>query len=121
MSDLNPYEEGLARDLAKAQARIEELEAKLAKAAALMDAGFAEYERRLAKVVEENKLLRDAVYIDDLTVTMQANDKSTALAGIGKALCFLDADMPVEAKTALHTTLAELKGRNDEYADKWED
>ena len=30
MSDLNPYEEGLARDLAKAQARIEELEAKLA-------------------------------------------------------------------------------------------
>ena len=32
MSDLNPYEEGLAIDLAKAEARIEELEAKLAKA-----------------------------------------------------------------------------------------
>lgn len=32
MSDLNPYEEGLAIDLATAQARIEELEAKLAKA-----------------------------------------------------------------------------------------
>ena len=29
MSDLNPYEEGLAIDLATAQARIEELEAKL--------------------------------------------------------------------------------------------
>jgi hypothetical protein len=32
MSDLNPYEEGLAVDLAKAQARIKELEAKLDKA-----------------------------------------------------------------------------------------
>jgi hypothetical protein len=71
-------------------------------------------EAKLAKTVEENKLLRDAVYIDDLTVTMQANDKSTALAGIGRALGFLDADMPVEAKTALRTTLAELKGQKDE-------
>ena len=33
MSDLNPYEEGLANDLAKAQARIEELEADLRKMA----------------------------------------------------------------------------------------
>ena len=31
MSDLNPYEEGLAIDLAKAHARIEELEAELAR------------------------------------------------------------------------------------------
>jgi len=34
MSDLNAYEEGLAIDLDKAEARIEELEAKLAKAVA---------------------------------------------------------------------------------------
>jgi hypothetical protein len=33
-------------------ARIEELEAKLAKVEALMDIGFAEYKRRLAKAVE---------------------------------------------------------------------
>ena len=39
-----------ARDRAKA--RIEALEAKLAKNEALMQAGFAEYERRLAKAVE---------------------------------------------------------------------
>jgi hypothetical protein len=32
MSDLNPYEEGLANDLAKAMAQIKELETKLAKA-----------------------------------------------------------------------------------------
>lgn len=31
MSDLNPYEEGLALELAQAQARVGELEAKLAK------------------------------------------------------------------------------------------
>jgi hypothetical protein len=37
MSDLNPYEEGLANDLAKAQARIEELEKRVA---------FVEEERR---------------------------------------------------------------------------
>ena len=58
----------------------------------------------------ENRLLRDAVYIDDLTVTMQANDRSKAVTVIGRALGFLDADMPTEAKTALRTTLAELTG-----------
>ncbi len=38
---------------------IEELEAKLAKVEALMDAGFAEYERRLAKAVADMKALTD--------------------------------------------------------------
>lgn len=37
MSDLNPYEEGLAVDLAKAQARIEELEAVLQGVAAWVE------------------------------------------------------------------------------------
>ena len=37
MSDLNPYEEGLAVDLAKAEARIEELEAVLQEVAAWVD------------------------------------------------------------------------------------
>jgi len=35
MSDLNPYEEGLANDLAKAQARIEELEKERDRVAAI--------------------------------------------------------------------------------------
>jgi hypothetical protein len=37
MSDLNPYEEGLANDLAKAMAQIEELEAKLQKWHGVLD------------------------------------------------------------------------------------
>ena len=37
MSDLNSYEEGLAVDLAKAQARIEELEAVLQEVAAWVE------------------------------------------------------------------------------------
>lgn len=37
MSDLNPYEEGLAIDLALAESRIKELEAKLAKAVEIGD------------------------------------------------------------------------------------
>jgi hypothetical protein len=46
MSDLNPYEEGLAIDLAKAQASIKALEAKLAKAVELGD--------KMAKSIEGN-------------------------------------------------------------------
>jgi hypothetical protein len=69
---------------------------------------------RIEELEDENRLLRDAVYIDDLTVTMQANDRSKAMTVIGRALGFLDADMPTEAKTALRTTLAELKGETDE-------
>ena len=37
MSDLNPYEESLAVDLAKAEARIEELEAVLQEVSAWVD------------------------------------------------------------------------------------
>lgn len=63
---------------------------------------------RIEELEAENRLLRDAVYIDDRTVTMQANDRSKAMTAIRRALDFLNADMPTEAKTALRTTLAEL-------------
>ena len=78
--------------------------------------GGVEYVRsdRIEELEAENRLLRDAVYIDDLTVTMQANDRSKAMAAIRRALDFLNADMPTEAKTALRTTLAELTGGKDE-------
>ena len=68
---------------------------------------------RIEELEAENRLLRDAVYIDDLTVTMQADDRSKALAAIGRALGFLDADMTAEAKAALRTTIAELTGGKD--------
>jgi hypothetical protein len=69
---------------------------------------------RIEALEAENELLRSAVYIDDLTVTMQANDKTRALAGAGRALGFLDANMPEEARVALRTTLAELTGGKDD-------
>ena len=48
------------------EARIEDLEAKLAKQEALMDAGFAEYERRLAKAVEAlHQIAGKKDYADD--------------------------------------------------------
>jgi hypothetical protein len=62
MSDLNPYEEGLAKDLAKAEARIEELEAKLEKVKAaflinMMDAlpnyTHAMFDKDYAKMMGE--------------------------------------------------------------------
>ncbi len=68
---------------------------------------------RIEALTAENKMLRDAVYIDDLTVTMQASDRSKAIEGIGRALDLLNADMVVEAKTCLRATLAEIKGGND--------
>ena len=69
---------------------------------------------RIEELEAENRLLRDAVYIDDRTVTMQANDRSKAMTAIRRALDFLNADMPTEAKTALRTTLAELTGGKDD-------
>ena len=69
---------------------------------------------RIEELEAENRLLRDAVYIDDLTVTMQADDRSKAMVAMKRALDFLNADMPTEAKTALRTTLAELTGGKDE-------
>jgi predicted nucleic acid-binding Zn-ribbon protein len=60
MSDLNPYEEGLAVDLARAQARIEELEAKL-KTAKEIGRAFEEdagqLREKLTKAVEELRRL----------------------------------------------------------------
>ena len=80
MSDLNPYEEGLARDLAKAQARIEDLENERNR-----------YARALHCVMR----------LHDVTIPMQtANAK-----GLNE----------------YKARIKELKGRNDEYADKWED
>ena len=69
---------------------------------------------RIEELEAENRLLRDAVYIDDLTVTMQADDRSKAMVAMKRALDFLNADMPTEAKTALRTTLSELRGGKDE-------
>jgi len=66
---------------------------------------------RIEALVSENKMLRDAVYIDDLTVTMQASDRSKVMRAIGRALDFLNADMLVEAKTTLR---AALKGTDHE-------
>ena len=68
---------------------------------------------RIEELEAENRLLRDAVYIDDLTVSMQAEDRTKALAAIGRALGFLNANMPAEAMAALRTTLAELTGGED--------
>ena len=65
---------------------------------------------RIEELGAENIKLRKAVYIDDLTVTMLANDRSKAMAAMGRSLDFLNADMPTEAKTALRATLAELTG-----------
>ena len=69
---------------------------------------------RIEELKAENRLLQDAVYIDDLTVTMQAHDRSMAMAAMRRALDFLNADMPTEAKTALRATLAELTGGKDD-------
>lgn len=63
---------------------------------------------RIEELEAENRRLRDAVCIDDLTVKMQANDRSKAMAAMGRSLDFLNADMPTEAKAALRSTLAEL-------------
>ena len=69
---------------------------------------------RIEELEAENRLLQDAIYIDDLTVSMQADDRTKALAAIGRALGFLNANMPAEAMAALRTTLAELVGGKDE-------
>ena len=119
----------------RAADRIEELEAvvgrqhkraeTLAEGWRIADDARIELEAKLAKVIEaladrieeleaENRLFRDAVYIDDLTVTMQADDRSKAMVAMKRALDFLNADMPTEAKTALRATLAELTGGKDE-------
>lgn len=52
MTDLNPYEESLAIDLAKAQARIEELEAKLAKAVGALQF-YAKEEHYVGEYVQD--------------------------------------------------------------------
>ena len=70
--------------------------------------------KRIEELEAENIKLREAVYIDDLTVTMLVSDKKKAMAAMGRALDFLNADMPDEAKAALRSTLAELTGGKNE-------
>ena len=60
MTDLNPYEESLAIDLAKAQARIEELEAKLADAVQALE-GIKAFVRDLAPYVDQGHALVPAL------------------------------------------------------------
>jgi hypothetical protein len=96
MSDLNPYEEGLANDLAKAESRIEELEAKLAKCEALMHAGLAEYKRRLVMALEASIAARSAqkTYFKD-------RSKDNLIAS-------------KQAETSLDKLLVELEGELDD-------
>ena len=69
--------------------------------------------KRIQELHDENARLRDAVYIDDLTVTLQGKDRAVAIAGMERALDLINADLTQEAKSALRTTLAELKGDPD--------
>jgi hypothetical protein len=66
--------------------------------------------KRIQELHDENARLRDAVYIDDLTVTLQGKDRAVAIAGMERALDLINADLTQEAKVALRTTLEELKG-----------
>jgi hypothetical protein len=68
---------------------------------------------RIAELEAENKTLRDALYIDDLTVTLQGKDRAAAITGMERALDLINADLTQEAKASLRTTLAELKGETD--------
>ena len=65
---------------------------------------------RIEALTAENAQLRDAVYIDDLTVTLQGEDRVAAIEGLGRALDLLRADMIDEAKASLRATLAKMKG-----------
>jgi|688.fasta_scaffold1640381_2 hypothetical protein len=67
-------------------------------------------EDRIEALTAENARLRDAVYIDDLTVTLQGEDRAAAIEGIGRALDLLRADMVDEAKASLRATIAKMKG-----------
>ena len=69
--------------------------------------------KRIQELHDENARLRDAVYIDDLTVTLQGKDRAVAISGVERALDLINADLTQEAKVALRTTLAELKGDPD--------
>jgi hypothetical protein len=71
MSDLNPYEEGLAIDLAKAQASIKALEAKLAQATWLLIEAAVQLEEGKIKT-RRNR----AAIIWNLLDEMKADDAS---------------------------------------------
>jgi len=81
--------------------RAKSAEAKLAKVEALMDAGFAEYERRLAKAVEALREIARQKKTDELETEY---DVEVADFEGGYDLCIDRA----------RATLAELKGQNDE-------
>jgi hypothetical protein len=97
MSDLNSYEEGLAVDLARAQARIKELEADLRKMA--LDYLAAEgqaAEAYQAQLAAEHKLTKAVKALE---------------AGI---VCTTKHGGAAEFLRIARTTLAELKGETDD-------
>ena len=63
MSDLNPYEEGLAIDLAKAQASIKALEAKLAQAVLALRKIGKTYSADGSRLIHSDKQVINMVYI----------------------------------------------------------
>ncbi len=108
MSDLNSYEKGLANDLAKAQVRIEELEANLRDMsldclAALGQAG----ESYQAQMAAESKL---AKAVEALGLLDKAAGET---AGIGAATGPHWTRLTI-ALLKSRTTIAELKGEKDE-------
>ena len=84
--------------------RIEELEAKLAMQEALMDAGFAEYERRLAKAVEALKFYAEADNYED-------QDRPESC---GCCYYLHDAEIKEDQGAKARTAIAELTGVRDE-------
>ena len=90
MSDLNPYEESLAIDLAKAQARIEELKEDLTMAAV----NVYEVEDKLNKAIDA--LEKVQAFVRDLEP--HADQGHTLVPALREAC----------------ETLAELKGEKDE-------
>jgi len=78
MSDLNPYEEGLANDLAKAEARIEELEAKLKWADEISNIQADRIEELEAKLDEAldwlSKVRQYAISWDDRYLVERSDD-----------------------------------------------
>ena len=59
---------------------------------------------RIAELETENSQLRDAVYIDDLTVTLQAQDKATFLERIAE----LEAKLATARVDAVEDVVAEI-------------
>jgi hypothetical protein len=99
MSDLNPYEEGLAVDLAKAQARIKELCVL-----------HREYEKLLSERIEE---LSNCVAVLEADLRKMALDY---LAAQGQAADAYEAQLAAEAKAMKASNAALLEKRRADEA-----